>query len=204
MNSILLEDLTVTPSKIICIGRNYVEHIEELGNEMPTDMVVFNKPSSAISKDLHSHHLDHALHYEAELCLLMNNGQVSAVGLGFDLTKRELQGQLKTKGLPWERAKAFDGAACFSKFIPLSVSIEELRYQLFIDGELTQSGDPNKMIFPVEKMLEELQAFMSLTDGDIIMTGTPKGVGVVKAGAQYLVKLSVQDQVLIEHSWIAR
>lgn len=202
MHSILFEGQNLIPSKIICIGRNYVEHIAELGNEVPEQMVVFNKPASAISKNLSSEHGE-SLHYETELCFLIKNGAFFGVGIGMDLTKRELQSKLKAKGLPWERAKAFNGAATFSEFMELKHSVDELTYSLDIDGKLTQSGDPAKMIYQPEIILKELQSFTHLSDGDIIMTGTPKGVGQVKKGATYTARIFANENVLLEHSWQA-
>ncbi|MGL5358272.1 MAG: fumarylacetoacetate hydrolase family protein, partial [Shewanella sp.] len=122
MKAVMLEnaaDNAIYPTKIVCIGRNYVDHIHELGNEIPEDMVVFVKPNSAITTQLHSQHQGEALHYEAELCFLFQGGRFSHVAVGLDLTKRALQNQLKAKGLPWERAKAFDGAALLSPFIAI-------------------------------------------------------------------------------------
>ncbi len=108
MYSVKLGDELIRPSKVLCIGRNYLEHIHELDNAIPDEMVVFNKPSTSITSVLNSYHHER-LHYEAEICFLIKDGKYQAVGLGLDLTKRALQGQLKGKGLPWERAKAFDG-----------------------------------------------------------------------------------------------
>ena len=116
MNVVNFEEQSISPSKIICIGRNYVDHIAELGNEVPDEMVVFLKPNSAISSKLQSYHQE-PLHYEAELCFLYQQGHFTAVAIGLDLTKRNLQAKLKTKGLPWERAKSFNGAAVFSDFV---------------------------------------------------------------------------------------
>ena len=118
MYSVRLGDQRISPSKVLCIGRNYVEHIKELNNAIPEQMVVFNKPNTSITTTLTSFHQE-SLHYETEICFLVENGKYSAVGLGLDLTKRELQSKLKAKGLPWERAKAFDGSAVFSRFVPL-------------------------------------------------------------------------------------
>ncbi len=109
----MLDGAAVTPSKIVCVGRNYVAHIEELGNEIPEQMVVFNKPNSAIGDTLYAN-LGEPLHYESELAFMVRAGQLAAVAFGLDLTRRELQSRLKHRGLPWERAKAFDGAALFS------------------------------------------------------------------------------------------
>ena len=109
MHSVKLASEEFTPSKIVCVGRNYAEHIAELNNETPTSMVLFVKPNSAISQQLHAEHNGEALHYETELCFLIKNKQLAGVGLGLDLTKRSLQSALKEKGLPWERAKAATG-----------------------------------------------------------------------------------------------
>lgn len=185
---------SITPSKIICIGRNYVEHIKELGNEVPDDMVVFFKPNSAISDTLYAEHLGEALHYETELCFLYQAGRFSAVAVGLDLTKRDMQNRLKAKGLPWERAKAFDGAALFSPFITLDDAQQRLHFSLCIDDELVQVGDSSLMIYQVDAMLSELKTFVSLADGDIVMTGTPKGVGVIPTNRCFSVTLSASAE----------
>lgn len=168
----------VTPSKIVCIGRNYVDHIYELGNDIPDDMVVFLKPNSAITDTLRSE-LDETLHYEAELCFMVKDGQFSAVGVGLDMTKRELQGKLKKQGLPWERSKAFDGSALFSEFVPMTGDPQDWCFQLSIDNVLTQLGHQQLMTYQPKAMFAAISEFMSLNDGDIVMTGTPKGVGAV-------------------------
>jgi 2-keto-4-pentenoate hydratase/2-oxohepta-3-ene-1,7-dioic acid hydratase in catechol pathway len=178
----------VSPSKIICIGRNYAEHIDELGNEIPDDMVVFLKPNSAITTTLCSH-LGEPLHYEAELCFMVNNGQFSAVGVGLDMTKRELQTNLKTKGLPWERSKAFDGSALFSEFIAITADIKDWCFQLTIDNAVTQLGHQQLMMYQPHAIYNAVSEFMSLNDGDIVMTGTPKGVGVVTENTTFELSL---------------
>jgi len=116
MKTVNFNGREVTPSKIVCIGRNYVEHIEELGNEIPSSMVIFMKPNSAIKSKLISNDVE-PIHYEGEISFMMLDGKIRGVGFGLDLTKRGLQSKLKAKGLPWERAKAFDGAAVFSDFV---------------------------------------------------------------------------------------
>lgn len=184
--------LAVTPSKLVCIGRNYVEHIQELGNELPDDMVVFIKPNSAIATRLASYHQE-PLHYEAELCFMVEDGRLSAVGLGLDLTKRGLQNTLKAKGLPWERAKAFNGSAVFSPFISLDTladsDTQAWCFELTIDGVMTQWGHSELMMYSPEGILDSLKEFIDLVDGDIIMTGTPKGVGQLVAGSEYQLRL---------------
>lgn len=193
---------TATPGKIVCIGRNYVAHIEELGNEMPDQMVVFNKPNSAISETLQAEQ-DEVLHYEAELCFFYEDGRFTAVAIGLDLTKRGLQNTLKEKGLPWERAKAFDGAALFSHFMDIDTITDELTLELEVDGEIRQRGKIAMMMFKPMAILAELNTFMRLDDGDIVMSGTPAGVGPIKRGEKFTGRVISESQVLVEHTWNA-
>ncbi|QIR14089.1 fumarylacetoacetate hydrolase family protein [Shewanella aestuarii] len=178
----------IVPFKVVCVGRNYVEHIKELGNEVPDEMVVFSKPNSAISSQLIAVYQEE-LHYEAELCFVIKHGQLYAVGVGLDLTKRGLQNKLKSQGLPWERAKGFNGAVVFSEFIVIEQVTSDWCFTLTIDNELVQIGHSSLMMYPPQVILNELQSFMHLDDGDVIMTGTPKGVGKVIKGARFEVKL---------------
>lgn len=203
MNTILLDTEQVVPSKIVCIGRNYLEHIRELGNETPDDMVIFNKPNSAISTKLRAF-IDEPLHYEGEICFMTRAGRLHALGFGLDLTRRELQSKLKAKGLPWERAKAFDGAACFSDFVTLGdTPLESLSLQLEINGELRQQGGYELMMYKPDQILDGISDFMSLDDADIIMTGTPKGVGQVQAGDRFVGRVLSGDEVLVSCEWLA-
>lgn len=202
----------LTPSKVICIGRNYVDHIKELANEIPDEMVVFLKPNSAINKVLTAKHNDDVLHYEAELSFLYQGGKFTAVGLGLDLTKREVQGKLKAKGLPWERAKAFDNSAIFSDFVSIEQEdIQRLNLSLMINDAPKQQGGVNLMMTKPADILRELQNFMSLEDGDIVMTGTPKGVGIIGnndsfTGQVYLSQKDtvVDNKVLLDCTWLAQ
>jgi 2-keto-4-pentenoate hydratase/2-oxohepta-3-ene-1,7-dioic acid hydratase in catechol pathway len=203
MRTVNLDGKTITPSKIICIGRNYVDHIAELGNEIPDEMVVFLKPNSAIAENLHAVHQE-PLHYEAELCFVYEKGSFVAVGVGLDLTKRQLQNKLKAKGLPWERAKAFDGAAVFSDFVAIESIDDNLCLELTIDNTLIQAGGISLMMYKPEVILTQLSSFMSLEDGDIVMTGTPKGVGQIVAGTHFLVKVKRGSEILTSASWIAK
>jgi len=202
MHSVLVDGQQVIPSKIVCIGRNYVEHISELGNEVPDQMVVFVKPNSAISEGLLSFSQE-PLHYEGELCFLYTQGKFSAVGFGLDLTKRDLQSKLKAKGLPWERAKGFDGAALFSEFISIDAIKDDLNLTLTIDGQLTQQGGVSLMMIKPAQILTLLQSFMTLEDGDIVMTGTPKGVGPILAGSTFSATVRQGTQQLLSATWQA-
>ena len=203
MKQVKLDNSLVTPSKVVCVGRNYVDHIKELSNEQPDSPVIFVKPNSAISDQLYaSNSNSEPLHYEAELCLLIVDHKVSAIGFGLDLTKRELQSKLKGKGLPWERAKAFDGAAVMSNFVSFSNDINNLSIKLFINNKLIQHGSVQQMIFPPEACLTDISSFMTLQDNDIIMTGTPKGVGKIESGSTFKGQVLENDHVIIEATWL--
>lgn len=200
---ITFDTQTIEIGKIVCVGRNYIEHIQELQNEVPSSMVVFMKPSSCIGEELFSQNLDEQIHYESEICFLVKDGKFSAVGFGLDLTKRSLQKELKIKGLPWERAKAFDGAALFSEFFSFNEEFKDLSVRLFIDGELIQYGRVTQMIYKPEVIFQEINSFSKLNDFDIVMSGTPKGVGVVKSGSEFKGEILFKDKILVQKSWIA-
>lgn len=202
MKTINFGNNKITPSKIICIGRNYVDHIAELGNEVPDEMVVFFKPNSAIAEQLNSVHQE-PLHFEAELCFLYEQGRFVAVAVGLDLTKRKLQDKLKAKGLPWERAKSFDGAAVFSDFVSIEGVDPLLGLALTIDGKLAQAGGVSLMMYKPDIILEQLSGFISLEDGDVVMTGTPKGVGQIQAGAEFVAEVKRGDDTLVSATWLA-
>jgi 2-keto-4-pentenoate hydratase/2-oxohepta-3-ene-1,7-dioic acid hydratase in catechol pathway len=202
MNTITYKNQQFTPSKILCIGRNYVAHIEELGNEIPDEMVVFAKFNSCLTTELHSYRQE-PLHYEAELCFLCKKGELHAVAIGLDLTKRDLQSKLKSQGLPWERAKAFDGSAVISEFVEFDPQSAGLSLQLWINDQLAQQGSVELMMYQPETIRNELSSMFTLEDGDVIMTGTPKGVGVVNAGDRFVGKVFQNGQCILETSWIA-
>jgi 2-keto-4-pentenoate hydratase/2-oxohepta-3-ene-1,7-dioic acid hydratase in catechol pathway len=203
LKTVLLNGQPITPSKVICIGRNYVDHIAELGNEVPDDMVVFLKPNSAISDELTSFHQE-PLHYEGEICLMVIQGEFRAVGFGLDLTKRTLQGTLKAKGLPWERAKGFDGAAVMSEFVSIDDISDDLALILSIDNQLVQQGGVDLMMYKPSKILELLTPIFTLEDGDIVMTGTPKGVGVINLGSVFNAQVNQGNQTLVNTAWLAK
>ncbi len=200
MNTINYNNIPITPSKVVCIGRNYVEHIEELGNEIPENMVVFNKPNSAISSSLKFFKED--TRFEGEICFLIEKGDIVAVGFGLDLTHAKLQNYLKTKGLPWERAKAFDGSAVFGEFVAFRGELSQLKMKLFINDTLVQFAEYSLMMYKPDVMLEEIKAFMHLEDDDIIMSGTPKGVATYAIGDRFVGQIFEGERLLIESSWI--
>ncbi len=202
MTTIDVMGATVNPGKIVCIGKNYAAHIEEMGGAVPEDMVVFMKPASAVTDTLHGT-LGEILHYETEICLLIRDDTVAAVGLGLDLTKRDLQGRLKRAGLPWERSKAFDGSALFSTFVAAPTQLNDLTLELWVDGELRQRGGSEQMLYRPATILDELQSFITLDDNDIIMTGTPAGVGPVHTGEHFEARLLNNNEELVNVGWIA-
>ena len=202
MKEIEFEDFVVVPSKVVCVGRNYVEHIKELNNEIPQKMVIFNKPNSAISKELY--YFGDEYRYEGELCYLIKDKEIVGVGFGLDLTNKKEQEYAKSKGLPWERAKAFNNAAVFSEFIAFDKDIKDLSFKLFINNKLAQEGNYELMIYKPNQIIEEIESFMSLEDGDIIMSGTPKGVGGYKKGDIFKGVIFYQDKEILTATWEAK
>lgn len=203
MHTVLFQQQRITPSKIVCVGRNYVAHIEELGNAVPQEMVVFLKPNSALTGTLCAVR-EEPLHYEGEIAFLVQGGRLAGVGFGLDLTRRKLQAQLKDQGLPWERAKAFDGAALVSEFVPLPGPLEELALELRVDGSIRQAGGVGLMMYSPPAILANLASFMTLEDGDIIMTGTPAGVGEIAVGQCFEGRITHAGQTLVSARWMAQ
>ncbi|SFF31628.1 fumarylacetoacetate hydrolase family protein [Thermoflexibacter ruber] len=184
--------------KIIAIGRNYVAHIEELKNEKPEDPVVFCKPDTAVLKDnAPFYHPDFSkdIHHEVEILLKISkegknieakfaHKYYEEIGLGIDFTARDLQAKQKTKGLPWEIAKAFNGSAPISDFVPKTdyPDIKNLNFHLLVNGELRQKGNTSLMLYDFDTIIAYISRFFTLKKGDIIFTGTPAGVSAIKIG----------------------
>jgi len=200
MNAIQYQNKAIYPSKVVCIGKNYAEHIKEMDGVVPDEMVMFFKPNSSVTDQVYASSTE-LIHYEAEISFLISSGDIVAVGFGLDLTKRTLQRQLKDKGLPWERAKAFSGSAVFSEFIPFEDDVSDLRLQLFINEQLVQQGGVALMLNKPDAVLVEAKSFITFEDGDILMTGTPKGVGEVKRGDYFVGQILNKDEVIIEQHW---
>ena len=200
MQSIQYNNQTISPSKVICVGRNYVEHIKELNNETPDTMVLFNKPNSAITNELK--YIQEDCRFEGEICLLIKDKQIEGIGFGLDLTKAGIQNKMKEKGLPWERAKGFDGSAVLSNFVPFRGDIKTIEMKLFRNGTLAQHATYGLMIYKPDKILSEIETFMSFEDGDIIMTGTPKGVTTYKRNDVFLAVLYLNNKIILKEEFI--
>ena len=184
--------------KILCIGRNYAKHAQELGNSVPTEPLFFLKPETAIQPKGHPFfipHFSNDIHYEVELVVKINktgkhieekfaHKYYSEIGLGIDFTARDIQQECKAKGLPWEKAKGFDGSAQISNtFIEKSdLELDNITFSLNKNGKQVQLGNSSEMIFKFDKIIAYLSKFYSLKIGDLIFTGTPEGVGKVEKG----------------------
>lgn len=194
--------------KIICIGRNYADHITELGNERPENPVIFMKPDTALLRNnepFYYPEFSSDVHYECELLIKIKKEGKSIdpkfaskyydeIGLGIDFTARDIQSHAKEKGLPWERAKAFNGSAPISDFISKeNFDITNTEFSLELNGELVQSGNTSLMLWPVDEIIAYVSKYFTLKTGDIIFTGTPKGVGPVKIGDQLKGSLAGQE-----------
>ena len=180
--------------KIICIGRNYAKHIEELANEKPTSPVVFLKPDSAILQKNNPFFIppfSNDVHYEVEILVKINkvgkfidvkfaHKYYDEIGLGIDFTARDIQDQCKEKGLPWEKAKAFDGSAVIGEFYPKKqFDLDTISFQLYKNNTLVQDGKSNTMLWKIDELIAYVSQYFTLKKGDIIFTGTPEGVGKV-------------------------
>jgi len=181
--------------KIICIGRNYTDHIEELANERPEDPVVFLKPDTSLvlkNQPFFIPPFSNDVHYEVEILVRINrigkhiqqkfaHKYYDAIGLGIDFTARDLQAKLKSKGLPWEKAKAFDGAAVVGDWLDKSElpHVDELQFEMTKNGTIVQQSSSALMLWKVDELIAYVSQFFTLKIGDIIFTGTPAGVGPV-------------------------
>jgi len=177
--------------KIFCIGRNYVEHAKELGNAVPDEPVIFIKPKTALiqgSTPFYYPQFSNELHYEAELVLhICKNGKYiteryaskyyNNITVGIDFTARDIQKHLKEKGLPWEKAKAWDGSACIGKWKDINTVKKPINFSLNLNGTQVQKGTSADMIFSFDKIVAHISEYFSLNIGDLIFTGTPAGVG---------------------------
>lgn len=183
--------------KIICIGRNYAEHAKEMKSELPTEPVFFMKPDTALlrEEDFYFPDFTKELHHEIELVLKISKAgkhieeqfahkYYDEIGLGIDFTARDLQTKCKEKGLPWEKAKAFDNSAPIGKFVKKESlgDLSNISFGIKINGETRQSGNSKDLIFSFDKVISYVSRFVTLKTGDLIFTGTPEGVGPVKIG----------------------
>lgn len=183
--------------KIICIGRNYRKHAEELGNQVPSEPVIFMKPDSAILRQRDAFYIpdfSNDVHYEAEIVIKLNRlgkriqskfapKYYAEFTLGIDFTARDVQADLKAKGLPWEKAKAFDSSAVCGDWVKVAdYDINNLNFSLTKNGETVQQGNTKDMLFSIDDLVENASKYFTLKIGDLIFSGTPEGVGPVKSG----------------------
>jgi len=200
--------------KLICIGRNYTDHIKELENEKPTDPVVFLKPDTSIllkKQPFFIPDFSDDVHHEVEILVKINkvgkhidkkfaHKYYDEIGLGIDFTARDLQTQLKAKGLPWEKAKAFDGAAVIGKWLPKTKfqNIDHINFSLRKNDEVVQEGNTELMLWKINELIEYVSKYFTLKIGDIIFTGTPAGVGKVFANDQLVGYLEDEEMFSIK------
>ncbi|WP_163831008.1 fumarylacetoacetate hydrolase family protein [Spartinivicinus ruber] len=197
--------ISLSCGKVVCIGRNYAAHAAELNNPIPTSPLLFIKPATAVvplEKPLQLPDNLGEIHYETELAILIQQpiksaspeeaiNAVGGIGLALDLTLRELQSQLKEKGHPWEKAKAFDGSCPLSSFIPYhsSLPLNDLYFELKINGNTCQQGQTKLMLTPIAELISYASQFFTLQPGDVVLTGTPEGVGKLNSGDQLTFQL---------------
>jgi len=198
---IILNNKTQQVGKVICVGRNFVKHIEELNNEFPSEMVLFHKSASSISNELIKP--EESCRFEAEICLLIKDKKIAAIGAGLDLTLDKKQNYLKSKGLPWERAKTFKNAAVFTEFKSVEI-LDKLSLKLYKNDKLQQHAIEKFMIYPISEILTQCEEVFGLKDGDIIMTGTPEGVDNFVKDDKLYIELYSNDKLITKNEWIAK
>jgi 2-keto-4-pentenoate hydratase/2-oxohepta-3-ene-1,7-dioic acid hydratase in catechol pathway len=198
--------------KIICVGRNYTEHIAELNNEKPDAPVIFMKPDSAFlrpGEHFYYPSFSKDIHHEVELVIKINkvgknieerfaHKYYDEIAVGIDFTARDLQSELKAKGLPWELAKGFNGSAPVSEFVPVSdfENIQELNFSLDVNDETRQAGNSSMMLYRIDYLISFVSRYFTLKKGDLIFTGTPKGVSAVKIGDK--LTASIEGKKMLE------
>ena len=211
--------MSTRPSKIVCVGRSYADHAKELGNAIPDRPVLFIKPPSALMALQEGISWNPAwgnCHYECELSLRIDRTlkaetdpakaleAVGAVTLGLDLTLRDLQDDLKKKGQPWERAKAYDGSCLLGDWVELSEvkDWKDVHYTLHVNDELRQKGDTSLLIFDIATLLADISQVFTLEEGDVVMTGTPAGVAALQSGDQLTMTLQGQSQDFVWKTFV--
>ncbi len=198
--------------KIICVGRNYADHIKELNNEQPDDPVIFLKPETAVplkNEPFFYPAFSRDVHHEVEILVKINrvgknieerfaHKYYDEIGVGIDFTARDLQTKLKAKGLPWELAKGFNGSAPISGFVPKTnfADLQAINFRLDVNGQTRQQGNTSLMLFKIDYLIAFVSRYFLLQQGDILFTGTPKGVGPVQIGDQ--LTAYIEDRKMLE------
>jgi acylpyruvate hydrolase len=198
--------------KIFCVGRNYADHAKELKNDLPTAPVIFMKPDTALLRENAAFYypdFSKDIHHEVELVVKIDkegkniqekfsSKYYNEIGVGIDFTARDLQNELKSKGLPWEISKAFNGSAAVSSFVNKSdlKELQNLKISLSINSEIKQSGNTKDMIFSIDTVIAYISQFFTLKKGDLIYTGTPAGVGSIKIGDK--IKCFLEDNKMLD------
>ena len=209
------QNIDLPVGKIVCVGRNYAEHAKELNNPVPSQPLLFMKPATALvplDNPIHLHGGQDSTHYEAEIAILIckpltrvseteAEKGIGGLAVALDLTLRELQSRLKDKGHPWDIAKGFDRACPISAFAPYveETNLDDISVRLTIDGEVRQDGNSSQMLTGILPLLSYISQHFTLQPGDIVLTGTPKGVGQLNSGMKLFAELP--GHVFVE-TWV--
>ena len=203
MNKVDFSGMPVIPNKVICSGFNYAEHIEEITKAKKAPMAVFIKSNSAICH--HFYYFDDGYEFEGELSFIFAHEKPVGVGFGIDITNRRLQRKLMTDSLPWSLAKSFDYAAVFSRFVTLdNIDISTLNMEFYRNGNCIQKGGYQLMINKPYDIVAKISKTMRFEDGDILMTGTPKGTTNYAPGDTFVGKVYSNDKLIIEQTWLVK
>lgn len=204
-----------TGNKIICVGRNYIDHAKELNNPIPEEPVLFMKPTCCVVSmdgEIEIPKNNGEVHHELELYAVIgkttgndsksthkkdSNYTITSIGLALDLTLRDIQKELKKQGLPWEKAKSFDGACPISKSVNIdsSTDLKTITFKLYKNDVLQQHGHTKDMIFPLDQLIDHISNYFSLNEGDIILSGTPSGVSQLTSGDRLRASLAINERI---------
>ncbi len=203
MNQVNFSGMPVIPNKVICAGFNYAEHIAEVTQKRSAPMAVFIKSNSAICHTFY--HFDEGYEFEGELSFIFAQQKPVGVAFGIDITNRKLQHELMANSLPWSLAKSFDHAAVFSRFVTLdNIDITSLRMEFYRNDVCIQHGGYDLMISKPEDIVKQISLKMRFQDGDILMTGTPKGTTNYEVGDVFIGKVYSGERLIIDHTWVVQ
>ena len=198
-----LDNQAINIAKIICIGKNYTDHIKEMGDATPSEMVLFAKPVTSANTELILP--KKSFRFEAEICLLMNEQKIIGIGIGLDMTLDEIQKDLKNNGLPWERSKGFKNSGIYSDFVSVSnIDQSQIELKFYVNDNLKQHAKSSQMVYSISHIVDECESVFGLNTYDIIMTGTPSGIDTLREGDKCRGELYHQGELVLQKEWVAK
>ena len=198
-----LNNQEVTIAKIICIGKNYTDHIKEMGDATPSEMVLFAKPVTSANTEIVLP--KESFRFEAEISLLMRKREIVGLGIGLDMTLDKIQKNLKDNGLPWERSKGFKNSGVYSDFVSVvDINQSQIELKFYVNETLKQHAQSSQMVYDISRIVNECENVFGLNTYDIIMTGTPSGIDTLKEGDKCRGELYHKGELILQKEWVAK